>query len=103
MRKTSRIWHSRFISKAVPYPLARPSPCTCEIPYPGKSVHAFALASFPVSPVGGCFFMGKDSMSTQRFNAGLLEFLQASPTLFLATKTIAQHLTAAGFDDLRGG
>jgi len=47
--------------------------------------------------------MGKDAMNTQTFNAGLLEFLQASPTPFHATKNIAQQLTEAGFVELREG
>src|SRR5690625_4887151 len=47
--------------------------------------------------------MGKEAMNTQAFNAGLLEFLQASPTPFHATKNIAQQLTEAGFVELREG
>nr|WP_027328957.1 M18 family aminopeptidase [Marinimicrobium agarilyticum] len=43
------------------------------------------------------------SMSSQTFNEGLLDFLQASPTPFHAAANIAAELTRAGFQPLAEG
>lgn len=43
------------------------------------------------------------SMSSQTFNDGLLDFLQASPTPFHAAANIAAELTRAGFQPLAEG